>query len=51
MAALAGSECIRRPCSCSAGIWLAAGINIIGLNAGKWLQNIGSVGVWIPAGC
>ncbi len=33
-----------------AGIWLAAGINIVGLRLGKWLQNIGSAGVWIPAG-
>ncbi|HYT66780.1 MAG TPA: APC family permease [Vicinamibacterales bacterium] len=33
-----------------AGIWLAAGINIIGLRWGKWLQNAGSLGVWIPAG-
>ena len=31
------------------GIWLAAGINIIGLRLGKWLQNAGSLGVWIPA--
>jgi amino acid transporter len=33
-----------------AGIWVAAGINIIGLRWGKWLQNAGSLGVWIPAG-
>lgn len=33
-----------------AGIWIAAGINIIGLRVGKWLQNLGSAGVWIPAG-
>ena len=32
------------------GMWLAAGINIIGLQLGKWLQNAGSAGVWIPAG-
>ena len=32
------------------GIWIAAGINIIGLRWGKWLQNAGSLGVWIPAG-
>ena len=32
------------------GIWLAAGINIIGLKLGKWLQNAGSFGVWIPVG-
>jgi len=32
------------------GIWLAAGISIIGLRWGKWLQNAGSLGVWIPAG-
>jgi amino acid transporter len=33
-----------------AGIWIAAGINIVGLRVGKWLQNVGSVSVWIPAG-
>jgi len=32
------------------GIWIAAGINIIGLRQGKWLQNAGSFGVWIPVG-
>jgi amino acid transporter len=32
------------------GIWIAAGINIIGLRLGKWLQNAGSFGVWIPVG-
>jgi len=33
-----------------AGIWIAAGINIVGLRFGKWLQNAGSFGVWIPVG-
>lgn len=33
-----------------AGIWIAAGVNIIGLHLGKWLQNAGSLGVWMPAG-
>lgn len=32
------------------GLWLTVGINIIGLRAGKWLQNIGTIGVWVPAG-
>lgn len=32
------------------GIWIAAGIHILGLKEGTWLQNIGSAGVWIPAG-
>ncbi len=32
------------------GIWLAAAISIIGLHWGKWLQNAGTLGVWIPAG-
>src|SRR5205085_722335 len=31
------------------GIWIAAGINIIGLRVGRWLQNAGSLGVWMPA--
>src|SRR6478609_213044 len=30
-----------------AGIWLAAGINVIGLRESKWLQNAGSFGVWV----
>jgi glutamate:GABA antiporter len=33
-----------------AGIWIAAGISIIGLRLGKWLQNAGTLGVWLPAG-
>jgi glutamate:GABA antiporter len=32
------------------GIWVAAGVSIIGLRFGKWLQNAGSLGVWIPTG-
>jgi amino acid transporter len=33
-----------------AGIWLAAGINVLGLRESKWLQNAGSLGVWVPVG-
>jgi amino acid transporter len=33
-----------------AGIWIAALVSIIGLRTGKWLQNAGTAGVWIPAG-
>ncbi len=31
-------------------VWLAAitAVNIIGLDAGKWLNNIGSAGAWLP---
>lgn len=29
-------------------LWLAAGINIIGLNTGKWLQNLGAIGSYAP---
>lgn len=32
-----------------AGIWLTVGINIIGLRTGRWVQNVGTAGVWIPA--
>jgi len=32
------------------GIWVAAIVNIVGLRIGKWLQNAGTAGVWIPAG-
>jgi amino acid transporter len=31
------------------GIWLTVVINIVGLKSGKWVQNIGTTGVWIPA--
>lgn len=27
---------------------LAAGLNVIGLNIGKWLHNLGAVGLWVP---
>jgi amino acid transporter len=33
-----------------AGIWSAVGIGIVGLSTGRWLQNVGSLGVWVPAG-
>jgi amino acid transporter len=33
-----------------AGIWLTAGINVVGLRESKWLQNAGSLGVWVPVG-
>jgi glutamate:GABA antiporter len=33
-----------------AGIWIATAVNVVGLRTGKWLQNVGSAGVWIPAG-
>jgi amino acid transporter len=29
-------------------LWFCTAINIIGLAAGKWVQNIGSVATWIP---
>ena len=32
-----------------AGIWIAAAISIVGLKWGKWLQNAGTLGVWLPA--
>jgi amino acid transporter len=32
-----------------AGIWIAAGVNILGLRIGKWLQNAGAIGLWVPA--
>jgi amino acid transporter len=33
-----------------AGIWLATGLNVLGLRESKWLQNAGTLGVWIPVG-
>jgi amino acid transporter len=29
-------------------LWFCTALNIIGLSAGKWLQNVGSVATWIP---
>lgn len=30
-------------------LWLALGLNILGLDVGKWVQNLGAIGTWIPA--
>jgi glutamate:GABA antiporter len=29
-------------------LWLVVGLNIVGLGTGKWLQNIGAVGSYVP---
>lgn len=29
-------------------LWLAVGINIVGLQAGKWLQNVGAIATYVP---
>ena len=31
------------------GLWIAVGMNVVGLRVGKWLQNFGGYGTWIPA--
>lgn len=31
-----------------AGLWLAVGLNLVGLRIGKRLQNLGAYGTWIP---
>jgi glutamate:GABA antiporter len=31
-----------------ASLWLLTGLNILGLQAGKWLQNVGTVATWTP---
>jgi amino acid transporter len=30
------------------GLALAAGLNIVGLQVGKWLPNLGAIGTWVP---
>jgi amino acid transporter len=30
-------------------LWLAVGLNLLGLSKAKWLQNVGSAGTWLPA--
>jgi amino acid transporter len=32
-----------------AGLWLAVGMNLVGLRVGKRLQNLGGYGTWLPA--
>jgi len=32
-----------------AGLWIAVVLNLVGLRVGKWLQNFGGYGTWIPA--
>ncbi len=29
-------------------LWFCTGVNIVGLNAGKWVQHVGSIATWIP---
>lgn len=29
-------------------LWLAVGLNIVGINTGKWLQNVGAIGTYLP---
>ena len=31
------------------GLWIAVALNIVGLNVGKWLQNVGGFSTWVPA--
>jgi glutamate:GABA antiporter len=30
-------------------LWIALGMNLIGLRVGKWVQNLGAYGTWLPA--
>ena len=30
-------------------LWIALGLNLIGLRIGKWVQNLGAYGTWLPA--
>lgn len=32
------------------GLALALAVNIVGLNIGKWLSNLGAIGAWLPVG-
>ena len=32
------------------GVGLALTLNVVGLNIGKWLSNLGAIGVWLPVG-
>lgn len=30
-------------------LWIALGLNLVGLRVGKWVQNLGAYGTWLPA--
>jgi amino acid transporter len=30
-------------------LWIALGLNLVGLRIGKWVQNLGAYGTWLPA--
>lgn len=30
------------------GLWIAVWLNLVGLRVGKWLQNLGAYGTWVP---
>jgi amino acid transporter len=30
-------------------LWVALGMNLVGLRVGKWVQNLGAYGTWVPA--
>ncbi|PYP30213.1 MAG: hypothetical protein DMD47_10220, partial [Gemmatimonadetes bacterium] len=32
-----------------ANLWIAVGLNLVGLRVGKWVQNLGAYGTWLPA--
>jgi glutamate:GABA antiporter len=31
-------------------LWAAVALNVLGFRVGRWVQNAGSLGIWIPAG-
>jgi amino acid transporter len=31
-------------------LWAAVGISIVGFRLGRWIQNLGSIGIWVPLG-
>lgn len=31
-----------------ASLWIALGLNLVGMRIGKWVQNVGAIGTWIP---
>jgi amino acid transporter len=32
-----------------AALWFCVGLNLLGLNAGRWLQSLGTLSIWLPA--
>lgn len=44
-----GDDPVYNAAFCLAVLWLALGLNLVGLERGKWVQNLGGLGTWVTA--